>query len=34
MEDMLYEVESVRHCSGIRLEKAPDETTIRNFRHC
>ena len=29
---MLYEVESVRHFSGIRLDKVPDETTILNFR--
>ena len=33
MEDMLYEVESVRRFTGIRLEKVPDETTILNFRH-
>ena len=32
MEDMLYEVESVRRFTGIRLEKVPDETTILNFR--
>ncbi|TGG90912.1 MAG: transposase [Aphanocapsa feldmannii 277cV] len=31
-EDMLYEVESVRRFSGIRLDKVPDETTILNFR--
>ncbi|SAY38370.1 Mobile element protein [Candidatus Synechococcus spongiarum] len=33
MEDMLYRVESVRHFSGIRLEKVSDETMILNFRH-
>ena len=33
MEDMLYEIESVRRFTGIRLEKVPDETTILNFRH-
>ena len=33
MEDMLYEVESVRRFCGIRLEKVPDKTTILNFRH-
>ena len=32
-EDMLYEVESVRRFTGIRLNKVPDETTILNFRH-
>ncbi len=32
-EDMLYEVESVRHFTGISLSKVPDETTILNFRH-
>ena len=33
MEDMLYEVESVRRFCGVRLEKVPDETTILNFHH-
>ena len=33
MEDMLYEIESVRHFTGISLSKVPDETTILNFRH-
>ena len=33
MEDMLYEVGSVRHFTGIRLNKVPDETTILNVRH-
>lgn len=32
MEDMLYEVESVRRFTGVRLDKVPDETTILNFR--
>lgn len=32
MEEMLYEIESVRRFSGVRLEKVPDETTILNFR--
>lgn len=34
MEDMLYEIESVRRFAGVRLSGAiPDETTILNFRH-
>ena len=34
MEDMLYEVESVRRFVGLRLPgPLPDETTILNFRH-
>ena len=34
MEDMLYEVESVRRFAGLRLSGTlPDETTILNFRH-
>ena len=34
MEDLLYEVESVRRFVGLRLTAAlPDETTILNFRH-
>ena len=34
MEDMLYEVESVRRFVGLRLQgPLPDETTILNFRH-
>ncbi len=34
MEDMLYEVESVRRFVGLKLTGAlPDETTILNFRH-
>ena len=34
MEDMLYEVESVRRFVGLRLSgQLPDETTILNFRH-
>ena len=34
MEDLLYEVESVRRFVGLRLTGAlPDETTILNFRH-
>ena len=34
MEDMLYEVESVRRFVGLRLSGAlPDETTTLNFRH-
>ena len=32
-EDMLYEVESVRRFTGIRLNKVPDQTTILNVRH-
>ena len=34
MEDMLYEVESVRRFVGLRLSgPLPEETTILNFRH-
>ena len=34
MEDMLYEIESVRRFVGVRLSgPLPDETTILNFRH-
>ena len=34
MEDLLYEVESVRRFVGLRLKgPLPDETTILNFRH-
>ena len=34
MEDLLYEVASVRRFVGLRLTGAlPDETTILNFRH-
>ena len=33
MEDMLYEIERVRHFTGISLSKVADETTILNFRH-
>ncbi len=34
MEDLLYEVESVRRFVGLRLSEAlPDETTILRFRH-
>ena len=34
MENLLYEVESVRRFVGLRLTGAlPDETTILNFRH-
>ena len=34
MEDMLYEVDSVRRFVGLRLSgPLPDETTILNFRH-
>ena len=34
MEDLLYEVESVRRFAGLRLSGSlPDQTTILNFRH-
>ena len=34
MEDLLYEAESVRRFSGLRLsEPIPDESTILHFRH-
>ena len=33
MEDMLYEVESVRRFAGLGMDALPDETTILKFRH-
>lgn len=33
MEDMLYEVESMRRFAHIGIDRIPDETTILNFRH-
>jgi len=33
MEDALYEVESMRHFAGLKLDRLPDETTILKFRH-
>ena len=34
MEDVLYEIESMRRFAGLRmLDNLPDETTILNFRH-
>jgi len=33
MEDALYEIESMRHFAGLKLDRLPDETTILNFRH-
>ncbi len=34
MEDILYEVDSVRRFVGLKLSgPLPDETTILNFRH-
>lgn len=33
MEDILYEVESMRRFAGITIDTVPDETTILNFRH-
>ena len=33
MEDILYEVESMRRFAGISIDTVPDETTILNFRH-
>ena len=34
MEDMIYEVESVRRFAGLKLKgPLPDDTTILNFRH-
>ena len=32
MENALYEIESMRHFAGIKLNAVPDETTILNFR--
>ena len=33
MEEALYEIESMRRFSGVKLDRVPDETTILNFRH-
>lgn len=33
MEDTLFEIESMRNFSGLKLDCLPDETTILNFRH-
>ncbi len=33
MEDILYEVASMRIFAGISIDTVPDETTILNFRH-
>ncbi len=33
MEDALYEIESMRHFAGLKLDRLPDETTILKFRH-
>ena len=32
MENALYEIESMRHFAGIKINAVPDETTILNFR--
>jgi IS5 family transposase len=34
MDDVLYEIESMRRCAGLRLsDNLSGETTILNFRH-
>lgn len=33
MEEVLYEIASLRGFAGLGLEALPDETTILNFRH-
>jgi IS5 family transposase len=33
MEDGLYEIESMRHFAGLKLDRLQDETTILKFRH-
>jgi transposase len=33
MEDALYEIESMPHFAGLKLDRLPDETTILKFRH-
>tara|TARA_B100001179_G_C18564460_1_gene392132 strand:+ start:242 stop:1186 length:945 start_codon:yes stop_codon:yes gene_type:complete len=33
MEDALYEIESMRHFAGLKLDRLPDDTTILKFRH-
>jgi len=33
MEEALYETSILRQFAGLSLERIPDETTIRNFRH-
>jgi IS5 family transposase len=33
MEGALYEIESMRHFAGLKLDRLPDETIILMFRH-
>jgi IS5 family transposase len=33
MEDALYEIEFMRHFTGLKLDRRPDETAILKFRH-
>jgi len=33
MEDALYEIESMHHFAGLKLDRLPDVTTILSFRH-
>ena len=33
MEDILYDVESMRRFAGVDLDSVPDESTILKFRH-
>lgn len=33
MADALYEIESMRHFAGLKLDRLPDEIPILNFRH-
>ncbi len=34
MEDALYEIESMHHLAGLKLDRLPDETSLLKFRHC
>jgi IS5 family transposase len=33
MEKTLCKIESMRHFTGLKLDRSPDETTILNFWH-
>jgi IS5 family transposase len=33
MEDVLYDIESMRHFADLKLDLPPAETTILKFRH-
>lgn len=34
MEDALYGINSMRHFTGLKLDRLPDKTTIIKLRHC